>query len=187
MKEIDRRGRISLRLMIVGFLVTFDLMFLLTILLNDSMTNPADRYFVIAAMVLCNIGFLCALFFACRSTPRVYFSDEGVYIQPFFRKKLYPWSDIRQATILGHLLRSKHIIQSKYARTPMYEYRFYLLTKEGSVWKRGDTATTYRLRNRKHLLWIPLTEESKEYVKRYHGRLAFDESHGKKILRRLTK
>ena len=182
MKEIDRRGRISLRLMIVGIFGTIDVLFLVLILTSEPVTDPLALYYGIAAIAMVNVGFFCALFFGCRSTPRVYFSEKGVYIQPFFRKKLYPWSDIRQATILGH------IIRSKYTRKVVgYEYRFYLLTKEGSVWKRGDTSTTYRLRNRKYLLWIPLTDESKEYVKRYHGRLAFDESNGKRIYWRLVK
>ena len=51
----------------------------------------------------------------------------------------------------------------------------------------GDTEKTYRRRNRGKLLQIPLTKESREYVKKYHGKLFFDESHGKKILWRLVK
>ena len=181
MKEIDRRGRILLRLMIAGFLVTFDLMFLLTWLfeLVEPVTDPAELYFCIAAIALFNIGFLCALFFACRSTPRVYFSDEGVYIQPFFRKKLYPWCDIQQAVILERVVRTKH------GREVIYQ--FFLLTKEGSAWRPGDIEKTYRRRNRKYLLLIPLTNESKEYVKLHHVKLTFDESKGKHIRFRMVK
>ena len=180
MKEIDRRGRILLRLMIVSIFGTFDLLVLLTILFERPVTDRVEVYFLIAMMALFNIGFLCALFFACRSTPRVYFADEGVYIQPFFRKKLYLWGDIQQAVILRRVVRTRRLGRQ-------IIYQFFLLTKDGSAWRPGDTEKTYRRRNRKHLLLIPLTNESKEYVKRHQVRVTFDESKGKRILWRLVK
>ena len=113
------------------------------------------------------------------TAPRAYFSEDGVYIKHFIRKKFYPWGDIQEALVLEMNARTRYGIETY--------YRFFLLTSEGTQWRPGDTEKTYRRRNRGKLLQIPLTKESREYVNKYHGKLFFDESHGKKILRRLIK
>ena len=50
MKEIDRRGRISLRLMIVGIFGTIDVLFLVLILTSEPVTDPLALYYGIAAI-----------------------------------------------------------------------------------------------------------------------------------------
>ena len=167
-----------MRLIIVSIFGTLDSLFVVAIL-ADPVTDPAEWRGLILIFVLFNIIFVCALIHACRSTPRVYFADEGVYMQPFFQKKFYPWGDMQQAVILERVIRTK--------RGREVIYQFFLLTKEGSAWHSGDTEKTYRRRNRKYLLLIPLTKESKEYVKLHHVKMAIDQSIGKRILWRGVK
>jgi hypothetical protein len=125
------------------------------------------------------------LYTAHYKTPRAYFSEEGVYIKRFFRKRLYLWGDIQQACILKqNVYARRRPLRTNYHST---YYQFYLLTSEGSPWKPGDTERHYRLRNRRHLLPIPLTDESREYVKKYHGKLFLDESKGKKLQWKMVK
>ena len=182
MKEIDRRGRILLRLIIVSVFGTLDLLALVAILTSEPVTEPAELYSGIGIIVALNVGFLCALFCVCRSTPRVYFSDEGVYMQPFFRKKFYPWGDIRESVILKYVHRTK----TGLADTNVV-YHFYFLTAEGIPWSPSDTLWAYKRRNQKYFLKVPLTDESRKYAERHNIKMVIDQSEGEEILWRLVK
>ena len=140
--------------------------------------NPLQfRLFVIGISVVLT---LITLYCGHYATPRAYFSDEGVYLKRLIRKRFYPWGDIQQAVIL------ERVGKSRYGPSQIY-YQLYLLTSKGSPWIPGDTQRSYRWRNRRYLLLIPLTAESKEYVKLHHVKLAVDQSKGKRILWRGVK
>ena len=177
MKEIDRRGRTLNRVVFWGFWFLIHGLFLLIFLQNK------EEYIPIWALVLCGLMSayfsFSAIYFGHCTAPRAYFSNEGVYIKYFIRKKFYPWSNIQEALVLEMKARTRYSVETY--------YRFFLLTSEGIRWRPGDTEKAYRRRNRGKLLQIPLTKESREYVNKHHGKLLFDESHGKKILRRLIK
>lgn len=183
MKEIDRRGRTLIRIIMWGVWLMMQGLFLAAVITAHTRNYPLKEYIFFGGMsVLFTFG---VLYGAHYRIPRAYFSEEGVYIKRFFRKRLYPWADIQQACILK---------QSVYARRRAFMsnyhsiyYQFYLLTSEGSPWKPGDTEKHYRWRNGRQLLPIPLTDESREYVEKYHGKLFLDESKGKRILWRLVK
>ncbi len=173
MKEIDRRGRILGRGILWSIFGTIDLLLLIGALTSSPEQQPEALYVAIPIM---SAGILCIMFFVYRSKPRVYLSEKGVYMKPFFRKRFYPWCDIQQALVLER------------SNNKGTWYEFYLLTVDGSPWITGDIAQTFIGRNRyKNLLRIPLTDESREYVRKYHGKMVFDESKGKKIYWTLVK
>ena len=167
MKEIDRRGRALFRGIMWSLFGTLDLLLLIGMFTSSPETQPESLYIIIPIITA---GILCIMFFVYRYAPRVYLSEKGIYMKPFFRKRFYPWSDIQQALIL----------ERNNNKGTWYE--FYMVTVKGSPWVTGDIAQTFTGRNNhKNLLKIPLTDESREYVKTYHGKLVFDESKGKTI------
>ena len=176
MKEIDRKGRTISRLIGWGFWLTMHAM--LAVVFFQS-PEEEKRMVVYIGMLLISSFFSFFVVLWYYTAPRAYFSEDGVYIKHFIRKKFYPWGDIQEALVLEMKARTRYGIQTY--------YRFFLLTAEGTQWRPGDTEKTYRRRNRGKLLQIPLTKESREYVKKYYGKLFIDESHGKKILWRLVK
>ena len=181
MKEIDRRGRTLTRVIMWGFWLQLHV-FLVIAFCDDH--KLGDRlFFVGISVVLTVITLYCGHY----ATPRAYFSDGGVYLKRFFRKKFYPWGDMQQAVIVKRVVHYGHRHFDLLSRQTRTYYQFYLLTKDGSAWTSLDTERKYRWRNRKHLLLIPLTDESKEYVKLHHVKLAVDQSKGKKIRWRMVK
>ena len=183
MKEIDRRGRTLIRIIMWGVWLMMHGLFLLVVLTAHEANNPLKSYILSGGMsVLFTFGVLYGVHYRI---PRAYFSEEGVYIKRFFRKRLCPWGDIQQACILKqNVYARRRSLLTTYHST---YYQFYLLTSEGSPWKPGDTEKRYRWRNGRHLLPIPLTDESREYVKKYHGKLFLDESKGKKLQWKMVK
>ena len=177
MKEIDRRGRTLNRVVFWGLWLLVHGLFLLVFLQNKGEHTPIWAL-VLYGLMSAYFSF-SAVYFGHYTAPRAYFSEDGVYIKYFIRKKFYPWGNIQEALVLEMKARTRYSIETY--------YRFFLLTSEGTQWRPGDTEKTYRRRNRGKLLQIPLTKESREYVKKYHGKLFFDESHGKKILWRMVK
>lgn len=174
MKEIDRRGRTLTRVIMWGLLLQFLAVMALALFTAPDEDVPGGLYVLVALMVVFYIG--GTLYCAHYKAPRAYFSDEGVYLKYFFRKYFHPWGDVQQAMVLER------------SNNKGTWYEFYLLTWDGSPWEPGDRARSFIRRNRaKNLLRIPLTDESREYVKKHHGRLLFDESDGKYILWRLLK
>ena len=172
MKEIDRRGRTLMRLIMWGFWLQFHVFIVIGFCNAHEEASPTG-FRILLLIISAGFTFM-ALYFGHYASPRAYFADEGVYLKRFIRKQLYPWSDMQQAVILERVGRSRHMSHTY--------YQFYLLTKEGSAWKRGDTEATYRWRNRRYLLLIPLTDESREYVRQHQVKLAIDQSKGKRIL-----
>ena len=179
MKEIDRRGRTLNRVIMWGIWLLIHALFatvFLAVPTEDDMTVPYVQFALVSAFF--SFGVVYGGYY---TVPRAYFSEEGVYIKRFILKRFYPWSDIEEACIL------KQRTPTRLGRVRSTYYQFYLLTSKGSLWKPGDTEKTYRWRNRRYLLPIPLTDESKEYVKLHHVKLAVDQSKGKEILWRLVK
>ena len=119
------------------------------------------------------------LYNAYYKIPRVYFSDEGVYIRHFIRKKFYSWGEFQESVIF------EHVYRTKYGKRIFYY--FYFLTVKGTPLSPTDKLWAYKRRNRKYLLQVPLTDESREYAKRHNLKLAIDQSEGKEILWRLVK
>ena len=176
MKEIDRRGRTISRLIGWGFWLIMHA--LLTVMFFQSTEEEKTVVAYIGMLLISScFSFFVVLWYV--TAPRAFFSEEGVCLKYFIRKRVYLWGDIQEALVLEMKARTRYGIQTY--------YRFFLLTSDGTQWRPGDTEKTYRRRNRGKLLQIPLTKESREYVKKYHGKLFFDESHGKKILWRLVK
>ena len=176
MKEVDRRGGMISRLMGWGFFLLIH-----GLLLALYFQAPEEELTIVTyvgMLLLSSLG-CCWVFVGYYSAPRAFFSEEGVYIQRFIRRRFFPWSDIQEAVVLEQNARSRYGIDTY--------YRFFLLTSKGTQWRPGDTEKTYRQRNRRNLLHIPLTNESREYVRKYYGKLFIDEAHGKKILWRLVK
>lgn len=176
MKEIDRRGRTISRLIGWAFWVTIHTLLVILFLQSPEEEKTTFVYIGILLISASFSFFLCMFYY---TAPRAYFSEEGVCLKYFVRKRFYHWGDIQEALVLEMKARTRYGIQTY--------YRFFLLTSEGTLWRPGDTEKTYRRRNRGKLLQIPLTKESREYVKKYYGKLFIDESHGKKILWRLVK
>lgn len=175
MKEIDRRGRTLTRVIMWGMWLMIHTLFVIVFLTAPMGDEPVLLTYSLYGLMSVAFTF-STLYYGHYMAPRAYFSDEGVYLKYFFRKYFHPWGDIRQAMVLER------------SNNKGTWYEFYLLTGDGSPWKPGDRARSFIRRNRaKNLLRIPLTDESREYVKKHHGRLLFDESHGKYILWRLLK
>ena len=172
MKEIDRRGRTIFRLIMWGAWLMLNAVILLAILTSEPTTDTTLKYYGIVLIVLLNAGYLVAIYFTYRTTPRVYVSKEGIYHKPFFRKYFTPWSEIGQAMILK--------INWNTGRRGYY-YRFVLLKKTASYWYRKDTARIFLERNKEKYLYIPLTDESREYVEKQGIRIVRDETDGRKV------
>ena len=183
MKEIDRRGRTLIRLIMWGVWLMMQGLCLTAVITAHTRNYPPKEYIffgVISALFTFGV-----LYGVHHMVPRVYFSEEGVYIKRFFRKRLYLWSDIQQACILQRNVYARRgLVISNYRST---YYQFYLLTSNGFPWKPGDSEKHYRWRNWRYLLPIPLTDESRKYVEKHHGKLFLDESKGKKIQWKMVK
>ena len=180
MKEIDRRGRILIRIIMWGVWLMMHGLFLPAVITAHTGDHPQRSYISYALMsVLFTFGLLYSAYY---TVPRVYFSEKGVFIRRFVRKKFYPWSDIQESVILKYVHRTKNRV----ADINVF-YHFYFLTAEGVPWTPSDTLWAYKQRNQKYFLQVPLTEESREYAKRHNIKLVIDQSKGKEILWRLVK
>ena len=169
MKEIDRRGRTIMRLIMWGVWLMMNAIILVAILTSEPVTDQGLLYYGIVQIVLLNVGFMVAMYFVHRTNPRVYVSEEGIYHKPFFRKHFTPWSEISQAMILQ--------LTWKKGRP----WRFFLMKKTATYWYRNDTTRDFLRRNKGNYLYIPLVDESREYVKKLGIQLARDESKGRHI------
>lgn len=183
MKEIDRRGRTLIRVIMWGMWLLLHGLFSPMMITAHTENEPQKIYILYGILFLMTT--FGVLYGGHYMIPRAYFSEEGVYIKRFFRKRLYLWGDIQQACILKqNVYARRSVVASNYHST---YYQFYLLTSAGIPWKPGDTEKRYRRRNGRHLLPIPLTDESRKYVEKYHGKLFLDESKGKKLQWKLVK
>ena len=177
MKEIDRRGRTTLRLIMWGMWLLLHGLFSPMVITAHTGDNPQTIYISYVIMfVLFTFG---VLYSAHYKTPRVYFSDEGVYIKRFIWKKFYAWGEFQESVIF------EQVSRTKYGKRVFYY--FYFLTMGGTPLSPADKIWAYKRRNSKYLLQVPLTDESRECAKKHNLRLVIDQSEGKEILWRLVK
>ena len=89
-------------------------------------------------------------------------TEEGVYVQWFFRKWFYPWQSIRQALVLTSNSREA-------------DYNLILVPKFGSPRKAGEPNQTFHLRNQFSLIYIPAEPEAIDHVIAHYGPLDCDQ------------
>lgn len=99
---------------------------------------------------------------ALRDGPRVYLTEEGVWVRVMFRRQFYPWSEIVQVGIIHR---------------PTYKgdrnWPFLLLPGGSPM---GENDKTFVYRNYGRIVWIHRSAEVLEFVTAHYGLLDFDKS-----------
>lgn len=99
------------------------------------------------------------------ANPKITLTEEGILVNRFFWKKLYPWNQIAQAGILWRMGKG------------IWYNDFVLLLQGGS--RRGYKDKTFLLRNIGKLIHMDPSDPVQTYVRKHYGPLDFDLSDGR--------